>query len=53
MKIKLKNKYKKIKNICMKNPKIVFPTYNKRKDSVSLKMKKRKRKTLCFLFDIK
>ena len=31
MKIKLKNKYKKIKNIWMKNPKFFIPTYNKSK----------------------
>ena len=32
MKIKLKDKYKKIKNICMKNPKNSIIAYNKSKE---------------------
>ena len=46
MKIKLKDKYKKTKNIWMKNPKFLSLLIIRVKNSISLKMKKRKRKTL-------
>ena len=42
MKIKLKDKYKKIKNIWMKNHKIFIIAYNKSKKINTLKMKNKK-----------
>ena len=42
MKIKLKDKYKKIKNIWMKNPKNFINAYNKSKKIQCLKSEKQK-----------
>ena len=52
MKIKLKDKYKKIKNIWMKNSKNFIIAYNKSKKFNIFKNKKQK-KYYCFLFEIK